>query len=145
MKKLMLAAAGAVVMSSFGGIAYAQDMEAKKRENVTTHAVYMVKLNYNKGAEFAERVKMQNEIAAALGEPQAQVHHVMTGPYDRIVVVEMKEGMASLDWEMTPSDARFQAAMVEKMGSMEAYREWQSKWPEITERPVVYYTHTHND
>lgn len=145
MKKLAFAAAAAVAFSGMSSTAFAQEVEAEKRENVTTHAVYMVKLNWGKAGEFAERVKMQNEIAAELGMAPAVVHHVMTGPYDRMVIVEVEEGMAALDWATTPSDAKFRNAMIARMGSEEAVMEYQSKWPEISERPVVYYTHTHND
>lgn len=144
MKYLAIATAAAVAMTGLAGEALAQDAEAKQRENTTTHAVYMVKINWGKGAEFEERVKLQNEVAVSLGETPAQIHHVMTGDYDRMIIVEMKEGMAALDWEMTPSDAAFRNAMIARMGADE-YEAWIQKWPEITERPKVFYTHTHSD
>ena len=144
MKILAIATAAAVAVTGFAGGAYAQDVEATPRENTTTYAVYMVKLHWGKGGEFEERVKLQNEIAAELGEEQAQIHHVMTGGYDRLIIVKIDEGMGALDWEITPSDARFRNAMIARMGADE-YRAWVEKWPEITERPKVIYTHMHND
>lgn len=144
MKLLAIATAAAVAVTGFAGAASAQDVEAKQRENTTTYVVYMVKINWGKNGEFEERVKLQNEVAAQLGEAPAQVHHVMTGDYDRMIVVPMKEGMAALDWEMTPSDAAFRNAMIARMGAKE-YEAWIEKWPEITERPKIFYTHVHND
>ena len=144
MKILAIATAAAVAVTGCAGSAYAQDVEAKQRENTTTYVVYMVKIHWGKGGEFEERVKLQNEVAAELGEAPAQIHHVMTGGYDRMIIVEMKEGMAALDWEITPSDARFRNAMIARMGA-DDYQAWIEKWPEITERPKIFYTHLHND
>lgn len=143
MKLLAIATAAAVAATGCAGAAFAQDFEAKQRENVTTHSIFLLKVNYGMGEEFDNRMKMINGVRAELGMPALEVHHVVAGPYDTMVIGHMAEGMAALDWETTPSGAKMDAALAEKMGGVEAFREWQKKWPEITERPVVWYSHKH--
>lgn len=143
MKFLSIAAAAAVALSGFASAAAAQDYEAKKRENVTTQGIWLLKVHYGKGEEFDARMKMMNEVRQSLGLAPAAIHHIVAGPYDTMVVAPMEEGMATMDWENTPTGARMDAAMAAKMGGKEAYEAWQKKWPEITERPVVWYSHQH--
>lgn len=143
MKILAFAAAAAVAMTSLASAASAQDYEAKKRENVSTQSIWLMKVNFGMGEEFDSRMKMMNEVRAGLGLAPAQVYHVVAGPYDTMVIAPMEHGMAGMDWEKTPTGAKMDQAMAAKMGGKDAYEAWQKKWPEITERPVVWYSHQH--
>jgi hypothetical protein len=142
-KKLIISLTAATALVATAMPAMGQ-VTAEKRENTTTYATFMVTLNFAQGQAFDERIKLLNEARASAGLEPMVLHHLSGADHDRMVLVPMAEGMASLDWENTPSGAKVDNYLMKKMGE-DGYKEWQNGWREVSQRPDVIYSHVHND
>lgn len=143
MKILTIAAAAAVAMTGIAGSAYAQEVEAEKRENATTYRIVLTSVKPGQGDAWEARWEKVKEIEKAAGLPTAKVHHMMTGDHGLMIMIPMPEGMAALDWDKSPSSAAFDNAAIGMMGA-DGFAEWQKGWMEVLEEPKTYYSHVHH-
>ena len=125
--KLSLIAALALVLMV--GSAAAQDMEPKKWDNLEWYQVVNVSFEQGKMDEALEMIEnyfMKAAMKAGTSGPDMLlINH--TGEWDLTVVWKMKGGIADMEWEMSPDDAKWMAAMAEIAGGPEAA---MAKWQE---------------
>ena len=133
-----LAALGAVGLLASPAIAQ-QEEEAR-----TTYEVRFLDLAPGADNEWAEMLEKHYAPArAAAGLPPVQVHWLVTGPWDIMLLLEMPDGMASMDTHNPASGAAFRKALLAQEGSEEAVRALNEKSRKLVERVQSYYSHTH--
>ncbi len=143
MGKLAKLAAMGIAASVFAMPAQAQ-VEAERGEARTTYELRMIDIGPGNGERWQEIVDDHlMPAAAAAGLPAAQIHWPVNGPWDRILVFEMRDGMAELDWHTPPDDAAFFNALIAQEGSMEAAQALMQELNSLVVDVDSIYTHTH--
>ena len=79
----------------------------------------------------------------AAGLPDIEVHWIMAGPWDIMMLLPMPGGMASMDSHNSPTGAAFRAALLQQEGPEEAVTALISKVNGMVEKSASYYSHTH--
>ena len=79
----------------------------------------------------------------AAGIPQPTIHWLMAGPWDIMMVIEMRNGLAVLDTHGSPDGAAFNEAFVEIAGGEEEAEKIRAENRKIVRDSVVTYSHTH--
>ncbi|MCM8568859.1 hypothetical protein NE848_05680 [Gramella jeungdoensis] len=95
----------------------AQEMTAKKYEN--PNWVQMVYIKFKPMKKDAAMGIIQEYFAKAdknAGIEEPTVYHFATGDHDMLVVWEMEEGIETLNYEMTPNDAKWMNEMAKLAG-----------------------------
>lgn len=121
--------------------AFAQDDEEQPR---TTHAIQYIKLKDGAAQRWSELGEKYFEPAAkAAGLPPAEVHYLVAGPWDIMMIFTMPRGMASLDTHASPERAAFFAALVEIAGSEEEAQKILDESDSLERDSVRTFSHTH--
>lgn len=135
MKSLKILLAGLFLMSTMQ-FASAQEMTAKKYEN--PNWVHMVYIKYkpmkkSPAMSVVEEYFVKADQNAGINPPT--VYHFATGKYDMLVVWEMKEGVETLNYEMTPDDVKWMQEMAKiaggqdkAMSKMEEFYSYVEDW-----------------
>lgn len=123
----------------------AAQVEAKRGEGAQVYRVVMLDIAPNKIARWEEIVEKFNLAAENSGTAKPQIYHAMTGPWDRIIIFPMEEGAAEMDWEISPSDAKWRNEMIRQEGSAEAARALNQELQSLVLREDSYITHLHTD
>lgn len=79
----------------------------------------------------------------AAGLPVPTVHWLMTGPWDIMMLIEMPDGMATMDSHNPPTGTAFRQALQTQVGSEEALEELFKKTRKLVKDARSYYSHTH--
>lgn len=110
----------------------------------TTYRITFVKVTPGSDNRFVELEDTYgNPAREAAGMPTRQLHWVMTGEYDFLLITEMPGGMAVLDTHNNPAGAAFNAKIVELAGSEEAAKKVTAEYQGILVKTETLYTHTH--
>jgi hypothetical protein len=118
----------------------AQDEEQPR----TTYAIEYIKLADGKAQRWAELgEKYFGPAAEAAGLPKAQVHYLMTGPWDIMMIFTMPRGMASLDTHASPERKAFWEALVKIAGSKEEAQKLLDESDSIETENMRTFSHTH--
>lgn len=135
MKSLKILLAGLFLMSAMQ-YASAQEMTAKKYENPNWVQMVYVKFKPMKkdpAMKVVEEYFVKADQNAGLNPPT--VYHFATGNYDMLVVWEMKEGVETLNYEMTPDDVKWMQEMSKiaggqdkAMSKLEEFYSYVDKW-----------------
>ncbi|MCG9973374.1 hypothetical protein [Christiangramia crocea] len=109
-----------VLIFLMAGMQYtgAQEMSAKKYDN--PNWVQMVYIKFKPMKKDPAMGIIQEYFAKAdqnAGIEAPTVYHFATGDYDMLVVWEMEEGIETLNYEMTPNDAKWMNEMAKLAGS----------------------------
>ncbi len=96
----------------------AQDMQAKKHENTNWNVVTFVK--FNPGEKDAAVKIIDDNFAkadqnAGISPPVVAID-MATGDYDYIIIWKLKEGVESLNWEMSPDDVKWFGELGKMLG-----------------------------
>ena len=101
-------------------LASSQEMSAKKYDNPTwVNMVYIKFKPMKKGSamELIEQYFAKADENAGIDPPTA--YHFATGNYDMLVIWEMKEGVETLNYEMTPDDVKWMKEMAKLTGGQD--------------------------
>ena len=116
----------------------AQDMKAKKMEGHTWHQVVMVKF---KAGKFTEAKKMINDhfmkAGIASGGEGPQIIEFKSGEWDVMFIWNM-ENISDMDWEITPDDEKWWAAMAEQEGGMDKAMGVMQKYLSLVDQSTSY-------
>lgn len=109
-----------------------EEMTPKKYENPEYYMVSYVKFHPGKSGE-AKKIIDEYFIPSSMqaGTSGPFIHlDMITGEWDIMVVWHMKEGLESLNWEMSPDDIKWEKAFTELTGGkekgMEVSKQWES-------------------
>lgn len=107
-----------------------EEMSAKKYDNPEYYMVSYLKFHPGK---VGEANKIIDEYFAPSGQEAGVPGPVMhldfiTGEWDMIVIWHMKDGVESLNWEMSPDDVKWEKAFVKLVGGEEKGKEISRNW-----------------
>ncbi|MFV8226239.1 hypothetical protein [Christiangramia aquimixticola] len=124
MKSLKLVLLALVVVWTSQNMA-AQEMQAKKHDNLNWHVVAFVK--FNPGQKDAA-IKLIDDYFVKADEKAGTPHPVFamdmaTGEYDYVIGWKMAGGIQAMDWEMSPDDVKWFGAMTEIAGGPDKVQE----------------------
>ena len=130
----------AVTTFAFAVPAMAQDEEEPR----TTYSIQYIKLKDGAGQRWSELgEKYFGPASEAAGLPKSQVHWLMAGPWDLMVIVTMPRGMASLDTHASPERKAFREALIKIAGSEEAAKKIFEESDSLTKDSMRTFSHTH--
>jgi hypothetical protein len=81
--------------------------------------------------------------AKAAGLPETQVHWLMDGEWDIMLVRPMKRGMATIDAHTGPERKAYDAAFARIAGSEEAAKTLNEENGKLIAQSARFYSHTH--
>lgn len=138
-RKLMIGIAAASMAFTAAPV-MAQDEEEAR----TTYRIVYLKLKDGKEQRWVELgEKYYGPANEAAGLSQPAVHYLMAGPWDIMMVIEMPDGLSSLDTHGSPQGAAFNAAFIEVAGGEEEAEKIRAENRKIVRDSVVTYSHTH--
>ena len=70
-------------------------------------------------------------------------YHTQTGPWDRIYVWDLPGGLADVEWQVDPAQAKFLAALARLTGSSEKALAIMTDWNSLVERREATIGHYH--
>jgi hypothetical protein len=70
-------------------------------------------------------------------------YHTQTGPWDRIYVWGLPGGLADVEWQVDPTQAKFLAALAKVAGSSQKALAIMAEWDSLVERRETTIGHYH--
>lgn len=138
--------AGALALASLTALgpavpAFAQDAPDEAR---TTYMVILLKLAPGADERWTEMQSKYYEPAAkAAGLPATQVHWLMDGDWDLMLLRPLPRGMATLDTHNPPERKAFMTALAKIAGGEEAAKKLNEENRTLVSKSVRYFSHTH--
>ena len=130
MKKVTMKIAVGLAMASVLAFTPAQAEENKKRDADYQRILLIDFKPGHKGAAMKIIKNYFQKASMKVGSTMPITHHMMTGPWDMMLVWPMKHGMASTEWTSTAEGKKWNAAMAELAGGKEKaaakWKEYQS-------------------
>jgi hypothetical protein len=118
------------------GVNAEETFKAKKWDNPEWY--YLVHVDFEPG-KTEEAIKLINEHfapaskeAGTPGPCMMLIHH--TGEWNMTFVWHMKDGAAGLDWEISPDEEKWMAALVKREGGMEKAMELINAYRDLIEK-----------
>ncbi|MDX1603838.1 MAG: hypothetical protein R3209_12265 [Salinimicrobium sediminis] len=132
MKNLMLLTMWTLFL--FTSTAQGQETKAKQFENPQWFEIVQVK--YKAGQKEKAQAIIKDHFMATGMESNLPGPHMMldlvSGEWDMIFIWELEEGIKTLDFEISPTGAKFRDAFMKKVGGEEKAREiWQEYYSYI--------------
>jgi hypothetical protein len=139
--KSIAAAVAVVAMPVIALPAFAQDEPEEAR---TTYMVILLKLAPGADERWSEITeKYYAPAAAAAGLPKTQIHWMVDGSWDLMLLRPMPRGMSSLDTHASPERKAFRAELVKIVGSEEKAKALDEENDKLVTESVRYFSHTH--
>ena len=137
---LALAAACALAVAP-ATMAFAQDAPEEAR---TTYQITFLKFAPGASERWNEmQTKYYEPAAKAAGLPQTQVHWLMDGEWDIMLVRQMRRGMAAIDAHTGPERKAFEASFQTIAGSEDAAKKLNEESDRLIAGSSRFYSHTH--
>lgn len=134
-----LAAAAAITLATVPAVA--QDAPEEPR---STYQVTFLKFAPGAADRWSEmESKYYIPAAKAAGLPDTQVHWMMDGQWDIMMVRPMPRGMSTIDAHTGPERKAFEAAFVKIAGSEDAAKKLNQEADKLVSDSARFYTHTH--
>ena len=115
---------------AFSLISVAQDTSPKpsKYENVSYHSI--VKIDFQPGtySRIQEILKIYMDAGKAAGVKGPEIYWLMSGDYDVMFIWTHDDGLADLEWDMSPDNIKWRNALVQLLGSEEKAKELRKEW-----------------
>ena len=140
--KLMKTAILATMAFGLSVSAHAQ-VEVKENPGRTSYRILYLKLEDGKWDRFEEIVKTYNEITVDAGQTPATIMHMNSGDWPIMVMIPMAGGMAEMDYDTSPSDAKWRNAGIKKLGSKDALQALDKEMGEIVANSTSELGQTH--
>lgn len=144
MRRLALALFCGLVSVPLCVPATAQSIEARRIPNARFIKIEMVK--FKPGGEdraFDLEDKYINPARQASGIWPLAEYHTQTGPWDRIDVYELGSGLAEMEWQTSPAQAKFLAALSKIAGGNQRALSIMAEWDSLVERRESSIGHYH--
>lgn len=110
----------------------------------TTYRIEYLKLKPGKEDRWVEMgEKYWGPATDKAGLPQPQIHWMMAGPWDIMLVMEMPSGLAALDSHNPKERVAFRKAFIEVAGGEEEAKKLWAEDAELVTNTMVTYSHTH--
>lgn len=141
MKRHLTYAIAAAAMLSFATPGAAQDEPEEAR---TTYQVTYLK--FAAGADERWNEMMEDHFKPArkaAGLPEAQIHWLMDGPWDIMMVTRMPRGLAALDTHAGPERTAFEKALLAQAGSEDAVTKINDEYDKLIAENMRVFSHTH--
>ncbi len=141
MKKLIFATLIVVFTLSNSALVYAQQgMKAKKYDNPEWKRVDFIKFKSGKYSRAKEIIK---DYYAKAGQKSATPGpslfiDLMTGEWDMMTVWDMKEGIEEMNWETSPNDVKWMAAMNDLAGGADKAKSIMDEFSSLIVRESSY-------
>ena len=121
--------------------AFAQDEPEAPR---TSYQVIMLKLAPNAGDRWSEMMDTYYAPAAeAAGLPKTEVHWLMDGGWDIMLLRPMPRGMLSLDTHASPERDAWMKALANIAGGEDKAKALMAENDKLVTESVRYFSHTH--
>lgn len=111
--------------------AQSEEPKAQKYDDVTWHTVTVIDFLPGKVGEAKEIISKFQSAGAAAGTPGPVQYWFETGKYDMMVIWELKEGPADLEWSWSPDGVKWWKALVAQEGSEEAATKLQDRYTSL--------------
>lgn len=135
----ILAAAGALAFAS--APAAAQDAPEEAR---STYQITMLKFAPGSDERWAELTdKYFAPAAKAAGLPATQVHWMVDGEWDIMLIRPMSRGMSTIDAHTGPERKAFESAFAKIAGSDDAAKKLNAENAKLVAQSARFYSHTH--
>jgi hypothetical protein len=124
--------------------ANAQSIEARRIPNARFIRIEMIK--FKPGGEdraFELEDKYINPARKLSGVWPLAEYHTQTGPWDRIYVWDLPGGLADVEWQVDPSQAKLLAALSKVAGGDEKALAIMAEWNSLVERRETTVGHYH--
>lgn len=106
------------------------EMKAKKYENPEYYVITYLK--FETGKNHAAKKIIQDYFAPSGVKANVpgptMILDLVTGEWDMMIAWQLKEGLESLNWEMSPDDVKWGKAFQEMAGSTEKAEEINKEW-----------------
>ncbi|TKD53192.1 hypothetical protein [Sphingomonas baiyangensis] len=121
-------------------------MTATKQTNVRYAMVNMTKFKPGAARRANETIsKTFMPSAKAAGIPMPSTYHPQTGEWDVIAIFPMADGISELEYSMTPSDAKWLAAMSKSLGGQDKAMALIDEYNGLIETNDRMLVHEHTD
>ena len=141
MIRTVLGGMAAISLALTAAPAIAQDEPEQPR---TTYSVEFLRFAPDKADTWTEmNDKYWAPAAKAAGLPPAQVHWMMDGSWDLMIVREIPRGLAAFDTHASPERDRFRQEFLKLVGGEEAAKALNEKNGELISASQRFFTHTH--
>ena len=133
MKTFVLLLSLTLVLTLITEVSVAQEMEAKKMENVEWKTVVYVDYKPGKANRAREIITDHFQPAGAkAGNPGPQMAIWMSsGEYDLVLVWAMEGGIEDMNWEVNPRGVKFRTALNELSGGSEKAQAIQDEYQSL--------------
>lgn len=140
LNKFALGLAAATTLA-FAAPAYAQDEPEEPR---TTYRIELIKLKPGAAQRWSEMgEKYFGPATDAAGLDRPEVHWIMAGPWDLMLLFKMPRGLAALDSHNPPERTAFRQAFIKIAGSDDAAKKLWEEGDSLVANSMVTYSHTH--
>lgn len=114
----------------FNSSAQVEEPKPKKYDNPEYYMVSYLKFHAGKAGDANKIIdEYFAPSAQEAGVPGPVMHlDLVTGEWDLLVIWNMKDGVESLNWEMSPDDVKWEKAFVKLAGGEEQGMEISRKW-----------------
>jgi hypothetical protein len=118
--------------------------QGEPEEARTTYQVTFLKFAPGADDRWTEMMdKYYIPTAAAAGERATQVHWLMDGEWDIMLVREMPRGMAMIDSHNPPERTAYEKAFLKTAGSEAMAKKLNEESDQLIASSMRFYTHTH--
>ena len=146
--RLIIAAIGSALLLG-SGVSTAQDLDGAVKygqENDDARYVRVTFVSYKPGMAGKAYAILREHYAPAgeaAGTPGPITVHFQTGPFDAAYHWQLENGMSDMEWQRSPNQVKFRAAMVELEGSEEAAQAVRDSYNATVARTVTTIGHRH--
>lgn len=122
LRTLLLSCSMLIFMSlAISTSAYGQnsssDLKPMKYENVTWYGIEQIALKPGKFQSYLNLIKKYYyPVGKAVGDMPVMILEHHTGPWDLTIIWRMKDGPASLEWKMSPTNVAFHNEFIKRFG-----------------------------
>lgn len=120
--------------------ANAQEMKAKKFENPEWKTVSFIKFKSGKSDRAREIIRNYYEkaaVKASVSTPTMAVD-LVTGEWDMMIVWNLKGGLDDMNWEVSPENVKWMAAMSEIAGSGDKAKAILDEFSSLVDRETTF-------
>lgn len=138
-----------LILFSIGHSLSAQEIEInpKKYDNPQYYKVTYLKFHSGKSTQ-AKKIIDQYFVPTSnkAGIPGPVMHlNMITGEWDIMVIWHLKEGLESLNWELSPEDILWEKAFIEITGGKEKGIEISQQWESYIQNSKTHLARTHEN
>ena len=142
MKKLTMAALAASMIALSGvGSAVATVAQAQELREVDWYEIRMIKWKPGKAARAHEIIELFEATDKALGWNDVMDFHMSTGPWNSIVAMKMRGGIAQMGWKTNPDGDAWDKKFAELNGGEEKAKALFAEFEECIQDQQVHIGH----